>query len=429
MVKSVENGTSLPPFLVKCYEMVSDESTDALISWSDSNDSFIIWDESKFSSQLLPKYFKHSNFSSFVRQLNIYSFISVEEIVCHPALVAGMIESVLCSDFFYDLKPNQGFRKIDTDNWQFANEAFLKGQKHLLKNIVRRKPSHNLVQSKSSQQKDPEPALHPEEDKRLALWKEVQSLKSDRNALTQELTNVRLHQQTSRSKMLLLAEQLKGMEKNQQQMLSFIVMAMQSPEIMAQFFQPKENSWRMAEAGKTKLSEVMDDDCEPTPFDGTIVKYQPPKDGPATPDCTTDAFDYEKFMEIDFSSDEMRDILMDTDFLLGPDPVDEKLLPLENHSQLILPDAPENDTVMDQMFLPYSLTENKVPVGSGGEGCTNSGLQFGLAFQPDESENSDGSADDINEYQNEMTEATKLQSSEKVEVLTRQMGSLTSEMS
>lgn len=72
MVKSVENGTSLPPFLVKCYEMVNDESTNELISWSESNDSFIIWDESKFASHLLPKYFKHSNFSSFVRQLNIY---------------------------------------------------------------------------------------------------------------------------------------------------------------------------------------------------------------------------------------------------------------------------------------------------------------------------------------------------------------------
>lgn len=72
MVKSVENGASLPPFLVKCYEMVDDESTNELISWTESNDSFMIWNESKFSSQLLPKYFKHNNFSSFVRQLNIY---------------------------------------------------------------------------------------------------------------------------------------------------------------------------------------------------------------------------------------------------------------------------------------------------------------------------------------------------------------------
>ncbi|WMV46881.1 hypothetical protein MTR67_040266 [Solanum verrucosum] len=52
--------------------MVEDESTDGLISWNQSEKSFIIWDVPKFSSELLPKYFKHSNFSSFIRQLNIY---------------------------------------------------------------------------------------------------------------------------------------------------------------------------------------------------------------------------------------------------------------------------------------------------------------------------------------------------------------------
>ncbi|KAH6773932.1 hypothetical protein C2S52_003145 [Perilla frutescens var. hirtella] len=397
MVKSVENGTSLPPFLVKCYEMVNDESTNELISWSESNDSFIIWDESKFSSHLLPKYFKHSNFSSFVRQLNIY-----------------------------------GFRKIDTDNWQFANESFIKGQKHLLKNIIRRKQSQNLVQKKSSPEKDTEPALPSEEDKKMALWKEVESLKTGKFALTQELKNVSQHQQTSRRKMLLLGEQLKGMEKNQQQMLSFIVMAMQSPEFMAQFFQPKENSWRRSETGKSKLSEVIDD-CEPTPSDGMIVRYQPPKHGLVEPACTTEASNSEEFMEFDFSSDEMRDLLMDVDLLLGSDPVDEKLLSFENHGQLILPDVPENDAVLEQLLLPYPLTENELPAGLEGEAYTDSGVHFGSTFQPEESEMSDGSADDADEYQNQITEATKLQSpvdaSEKVEVLARKLGSLTSEMS
>lgn len=389
MVKSVENGTSLPPFLVKCYEMVNDESTNELISWSESNDSFIIWDESKFASQLLPKYFKHSNFSSFVRQLNIY-----------------------------------GFRKIDTDNWQFANEAFIKGQKHLLRNIIRRKQSQNLVQKKPSQQKEAEPAPPSEEDKKMALWKEVESLKTGKSALTQELIKVSQHQQTSRSKMLLLSEQLKGMEKNQQQMLSFIVMAMQSPEIMAQFFQPKENSWRMAETGATKLSEVTDD-CDPTPSDGMIVRYQPPKDGLAEPACITEASNYEEFMELDFSSDEMRDLLMDVDWM-----GDEKLLPYENHGKFVLPDVTENDAaVLEQLLLPYPSTENELPVGEAR--TTDSGV--GLTFQSEESEKSDCSADNGDEYQNQITDAAMLQccddTSEKVEVLARQMGSLTSETS
>ena len=71
--KSAETGgLSIAPFLSKCYEMVDDPSTDALISWSPTNDSFIVWNEADFTSELLPKYFKHSNYSSFQRQLNIY---------------------------------------------------------------------------------------------------------------------------------------------------------------------------------------------------------------------------------------------------------------------------------------------------------------------------------------------------------------------
>lgn len=74
MVKksSETGGLTIAPFLSKCYEMVDDPSTDALISWSPTSDSFIVWNESEFTSELLPKYFKHSNYASFQRQLNIY---------------------------------------------------------------------------------------------------------------------------------------------------------------------------------------------------------------------------------------------------------------------------------------------------------------------------------------------------------------------
>lgn len=45
-----------------------------MIEWSQSGTSFIIKDPDMVAKELLPKYFKHSNFSSFVRQLNMYGF-------------------------------------------------------------------------------------------------------------------------------------------------------------------------------------------------------------------------------------------------------------------------------------------------------------------------------------------------------------------
>ncbi|CAI8597415.1 unnamed protein product [Vicia faba] len=69
----MQNSNSPPPFLSKTYDMVDDPSIDAVVSWSVTNNSFVVWDPPEFARDLLPKYFKHNNFSSFVRQLNTYS--------------------------------------------------------------------------------------------------------------------------------------------------------------------------------------------------------------------------------------------------------------------------------------------------------------------------------------------------------------------
>jgi hypothetical protein len=52
--------------------MVDDSTCDDIVSWTENGTQFTIHQTNEFASELLPKYFKHRNFSSFVRQLNSY---------------------------------------------------------------------------------------------------------------------------------------------------------------------------------------------------------------------------------------------------------------------------------------------------------------------------------------------------------------------
>lgn len=51
-----------------------DDSNTDLIRWASDGNSFIVLDEDEFAKTLIPELFKHKNYASFVRQLNMYGF-------------------------------------------------------------------------------------------------------------------------------------------------------------------------------------------------------------------------------------------------------------------------------------------------------------------------------------------------------------------
>ncbi|KAG2295216.1 hypothetical protein Bca4012_003590 [Brassica carinata] len=212
--------SSIPPFLSKTYDMVDDPLTDEVVSWSSGNNSFVVWNVPEFAKQFLPKYFKHNNFSSFVRQLNTY-----------------------------------GFRKIDPERWEFANEGFVRGQKHLLKSINRRKPSQ--VQPQKQPQVQHSSVAACVEVGKFGLEEEVERLQRDKNVLMQELVRLRQQQQGTEHHLQNVGQKVHVMEQRQQQMMSFLAKAVQSPGFLNQFSQQSsEGNQHISESNKKRRLPV-----------------------------------------------------------------------------------------------------------------------------------------------------------------------------
>ena len=78
--KGTKNMKSKPTsFICKTYKILNKPKYFSIISWSDDGFSFIIKDQHSFTSTILPLYFKHKNFASFNRQLNMYDFHKTRE--------------------------------------------------------------------------------------------------------------------------------------------------------------------------------------------------------------------------------------------------------------------------------------------------------------------------------------------------------------
>ncbi|KAL9265308.1 Heat stress transcription factor A-1-like protein [Drosera capensis] len=302
MVKKSNNGdggSSPAPFLLKLYEMVDNGVTDSVIVWSDSGDSFLIWDVTEFSRDVA-----------------------------------------------------QGFRKVDTDRWEFGNEGFIKDQNHLLSNIKRRKNPPGSVQLKSSEGK-PQPMDELKEIHNSHLQKEVETLKSDKNLLMQELVKLRERQVSSQNKLLVLQERLQGMETNQQHLLAFIPMVAQSPGFLVQLCQQKDGNWRVAEAGKITPLRQGNEDGKALSADHVIVRYQP-SSAEAQVDSLPPSNEAEKTSEPDVLFDGDKVFFMNIDF--PPLGTGDNLHPIDNHGQIIIPELDLN--LLEQYLLGSPTRED-----------------------------------------------------------------------
>ncbi|CAG8745212.1 8228_t:CDS:2 [Cetraspora pellucida] len=101
-------------FVNKLYTMVEDQSIQHLISWAPSGDVFSVSNPTEFSKTVLPQYFKHNNWQSFVRQLNM-------------------------NDMFH-ANPTS-----ESQAWEFKHPEFRRGQLAALQNIKRKSSKHHSI--------------------------------------------------------------------------------------------------------------------------------------------------------------------------------------------------------------------------------------------------------------------------------------------
>ncbi|KAI0475458.1 HSF-type DNA-binding-domain-containing protein [Xylariaceae sp. FL0804] len=114
-------------FVRKLYKMLEDPAYSEVVRWGDQGDSFVVLENEKFTKTILPKHFKHSNFASFVRQLNKYDFHKVRH------------------------NEENGQSPYGAGAWEFKHPEFRADRKDNLDNIKRKAPAPRKAQAAEDQ--------------------------------------------------------------------------------------------------------------------------------------------------------------------------------------------------------------------------------------------------------------------------------------
>ncbi|THH08909.1 hypothetical protein EW146_g8841, partial [Bondarzewia mesenterica] len=121
-------------FVTKLYQMINDPKSAHFIAWTELGTSFVVSNVGEFSRSILGSHFKHNNFSSFVRQLNMYGFHKINR-VSTPPHPRG---NALTRDLAVMQTPRAQRTSTDAQTWEFSHHKFLRGRPDLLEEIKRK---------------------------------------------------------------------------------------------------------------------------------------------------------------------------------------------------------------------------------------------------------------------------------------------------
>ncbi|GAA5992468.1 hypothetical protein JCM10908_000831 [Rhodotorula pacifica] len=113
-------------FVRKLYTILDEGKFNAIVSWGIDGTSFVVHDMNQFTTTILPQHFKHSNFASFVRQLNKYDFHKVKSTEDSPSPYGDNV-------------------------WQFRHPEFRAGHGDNLDAIKRKPPSSKKAAAAKAQ--------------------------------------------------------------------------------------------------------------------------------------------------------------------------------------------------------------------------------------------------------------------------------------
>ncbi|XP_032704178.1 heat shock factor protein 1 isoform X5 [Lontra canadensis] len=191
--------SNVPAFLTKLWTLVSDPDTDALICWSPSGNSFHVFDQGQFAKEVLPKYFKHNNMASFVRQLNMYGFRKVVHI------------------------EQGGLVKPERDDTEFQHPCFLRGQEQLLENIKRKVTSVSTLKSED---------IKIRQDSVTKLLTDVQLMKGKQESMDSKLLAMKHENEALWREVASLRQKHAQQQKVVNKLIQFLISLVQSNRIL-----------------------------------------------------------------------------------------------------------------------------------------------------------------------------------------------------